>query len=235
MKKTLCSTLALLLTSITGCGPATPSQPTVVAPTVDARFATADALLDHYNQLISGKQVDMRGTFALYYAENKKQERIIDLLKNSFADFLELQLAILDRFGDDMPARQRDELEKQRPKPAVMSQRDTSRCQATATGPDGIQQTIRLVKIGDRWWISGYTFEYDPALEEEMRRIEDFAGMMGYLGPMSRAVRARLDAGEFDSIDEVSKAIADEAIAFAAKNQPQPQQPSGNTSLSPSG
>ena len=233
MKRLFCLALAGVIATLTGCGPATPVQPPMTEPVVDARFATADGLLGHYNQLITGEPVDLRGAYALYYAESEKQSRIIDLMRNSFVDFIELQLAILERFGDDLPFNQAAMIEKQRPQRAAMTRRTDDRCQATASLPDGTEQTIRLVKIGERWWISGYTFEYDPAFAEDMRRIEDYTGTMGHLGPIARTVHARLDAGEFDSFEAVYAAISEETVTYA--QQEKPRKPSTNTSLSPSG
>ncbi|MCA9290405.1 MAG: hypothetical protein KDA25_04705, partial [Phycisphaerales bacterium] len=63
----------------------------------------------------------------------------------------------------------------------VVRSDDGARAIAAYSDADRRPHDLHLVRVGDRWWISGYTFEYDPDVVE--RRDECAAG----------AVLARLD------------------------------------------
>ncbi|MEE8154686.1 MAG: hypothetical protein V3T53_06960 [Phycisphaerales bacterium] len=73
-----------------------------------------------------------------------------------------------------------------------------------ATGRDG---RIYLVKIGERWWVSGYTLEYDPLQEtdpQSMAKSEAYGGLYAAVSP---GLVQRLQGGEFATIQQFRAAL----------------------------
>ena len=83
---------------------------------------------------------------------------------------------------------------------------------AKETISDGSESDLYLVLIGDRWWMSGYTLEYDPLLKGLRENLEGNERVMRNLAAVAPGITRRLGNGEFDAADEVRAAFG-EALA----------------------
>jgi hypothetical protein len=176
---------------------------TIEEPQVDPRFASADALVEYFNELTTTEPANLRRVSELYYGENELQQRNVEHNSN-FVGVLELHQALYDRFGrgyfpDHGPAFEPNG-------PATITERSPQR--ATATYPDslGRPEPLQLVQVGDRWWISGYTLENHPMYNnnENLPNVERNFRVLASVGPQ---IISRTNRGEFRSADEALRTM----------------------------
>jgi hypothetical protein len=204
-------TCALL--TLSGCGGAE-SEAVAQEPQVDPRFATADALLAHYNSIATRDPVNPDAMMELMYAETPAQQQFINLA-SLMMPLAKLDHAMFEQFGECLePKDKRHQLSPD--EPARMSKREDSRCQAEFTDHAGDKITLYLVRVGDRWWVSGYTFEYDPDIQRTMKESTDLSKYeqeLQTIGTVAQSLIARIRASEFKTADEARKAYIDSIVS----------------------
>jgi hypothetical protein len=119
----------------------------------------------------------------------------------------ELHQAMLEQFGEGwFPALKRTSYAVQ--EPARITDRSDRRATASYRGYGGTITPLQLVQVGDRWWISGYTFDDDPALKNlDAEQLAKTERLFGYIAPYSPAIAERVRRGEFSSADEARRAL----------------------------
>jgi hypothetical protein len=193
---------ALVVVALTGCSGEAEAEnaPVVVEAPVDPRYATADALVAHYNDLNAQAIPDFRALSGLWYAENDTQRRILSVLR-SFADVMDFYKAVIERYQVALDAAAFRELAgfKQNAR-ATIKQRLDRRVIADHVDFDGARSEMHFVEYDRRWWISGYSFESNKNLKK-MLDNPSFLDAMDAAGRMFRAAAtkttARVRAGEF--------------------------------------
>jgi len=88
---------------------------------------------------------------------------------------------------------------------------------ATAVMTDGknrARDPLHLVKIGYRWWISCYTFEYTMSEKEKVEDAE-LAPMKKAMAVVGREIEPRIRAGEFASAEEARDAYKLALLQYA--------------------
>ena len=212
--KRTCAAIAFTcaLLTLTGCGSGE-SEAVAQEPQVDPRFATADALLAHYNSIATRDPVNPDAMMELMYAETPAQQQFINLARLTIPQ-AKLDHAMFEQFGECLdPKEKRHHLSPD--EPAHMSKREESRCQAEFTDHSGDKITLYLVRVGDRWWVSGYTFEYDPDLRSVMKESTDLSKYERELqaaGTIAQSLASRIRTGEFKSADDARKAYVDAIV-----------------------
>lgn len=184
------------------------SDPVVIQPPpVDPRFASADALLDYYNQVVTQQpKVDPREVFSLMFAETPLQERLVALARESLP-LMELEDACWEQYGVGLspgadespfaPARHR----------ATMTESDADRAKAMRRRNDGSRAEIYLVRLGNRWWISGYTYEYDRRFKPDEESLDDLERRIRYLAAVAPIVTADVRRGRWNEAGEVAPSL----------------------------
>jgi hypothetical protein len=202
---------ALMPAVLTGCGGGDDAESTevqaVLAPPVDPRFASAEALLDYYNELAMREPaIDPEPLFDLLYAENDLQKRLIQVAE-SISLYMRLEQAVWDRFGDTIEPSAPHPPLTPNPQPAQFTSRDSDRATAAEIDAAGKERTLYFVRVGDRWWLSGYTLEYDPGTAEIIENLEGWERAEGAATPHIRMIHDRLERGEFRTIADVRQAF----------------------------
>ncbi|MHC4108251.1 MAG: hypothetical protein ACYSTY_09235 [Planctomycetota bacterium] len=182
-------------------------------PAVDPRFATAEALVDYYNELTTDRHVvDTDSTLELLFAENDQQRRIIAVLRN-YAPILKLEQAMWERFGERLDAKEKLAPQGPNLRPAIITEHAGQRAMARETNRDGAESNLYLVQIGDRWWISGYTLENDLEFKSIRDDLEGFEQITLNLAGIAPGITQRLRGGEFTAPDDVRKAMGEALVA----------------------
>lgn len=205
----LCPAVMLILFACGGSDPAANAQSS--EPEVDPRFASAEALIDHFNDLNRGEVINFHDEIALYYAENDFQQRIIGALRY-MAFTQDLQNACQRRFG--MPLGPSWDFYTEN---AKLTQVEGERARALATGETATERELYLVKIGDRWWLSGYTFEYSDEYSDPVG-LEFMESSAHWLERFVPRIVQRIENGDFSSVEEVREAFAEEAMREGTRN-----------------
>ncbi len=201
-----------VISALVGCGE-NGETAVIEQPAVDPRYATAEALVDYYNELTTYRRVvDADSILELLFAENAQQRRIIAVLSNH-TPILKLEQAMWERFGERL-----DEDEKVVPlgpnlRPAFITEHSGQRAMARETNRDGRESDLYLVQIGDRWWISGYTLEYDPEFKSLRDNLEGFERLTQSLAGLAPGITQRIRADEFSTPDQVRKAMGEALVA----------------------
>jgi hypothetical protein len=220
--------------ALPGCGGgAETTDAAPAAPAVDPRFASADALLDHYNSIaMKGPVIDLAAILDLMHAENDLQRRMLGAMR-SMMPMYEIEVAMRERFGEGLNPGEMDASLAPSADAAVIGTRSDRRAEATYTDHDGSTSTLYLVQIGPRWWLSGFTLEHDPDFVSDPDELEKMETMASKLAPVLPPVLARVRAGEFSAAQEVRMAIA---MALIEANRPSdaapPAQPRSRPGLS---
>lgn len=163
-------------------------------PQVDPRYASADAVLDLFNEAAM-EPFDFTAITALFHAENDAQQEMLDML-TALEPMAELDIALAEQFGgahgmdDSVPLA----LEE----PARIVSRSDRRAVAEFGNVDAETRELHLVEANGRWWISGYTLEYDEEFVEN-DELKVMAEISSVIGGMIRDFTGRVRSGEFDS------------------------------------
>ncbi len=196
------SVLVILLTALMGgCGGSEPATIAAAEP-APTPYATADELPEHINDLLSRDPIDVDGLERLYHTENDLQRRLLRS-SASLRGIDELAHRVHQRYGEGL-LKVADYSPLAPLPPATIIDRTHPRALARTFRPDETPYDLYLVQIGDRWWISGYTLERifeSPNLAQAIAE-KDFSNA----SERARTFMARVDRGEFETIEEVRKA-----------------------------
>lgn len=196
-----------------GCSGGSADDATAIAqPEVDPRFESAEALVAHYNSLTTRTPVDAVSALDLFYPENNIQRQYLNVSRSMLA-MAEFDQAMFEKFGEGFDPKERRPLLSP-DQPASIIQRDGARAQARFIDHDGDEQTLQLVQLDGRWWISGYTLEYNKSLTDAIGDLDRFERSTKAWAEGIRPVIVRLRNGEFSSAPEARKA-AGQALAAA--------------------
>ena len=204
----LLAVFALTITTLLSACSGEDAESVVDQPSlVDPRFASADALLEYYNQVaMQQPKLDSREVLSLMFAETPLQERLIALSRESLP-LLELDDACWEQYGVGLlpstkeppftPARHR----------ATMTEREMERAKAEQRQNDGSLEDIYLVKLQNRWWISGYTLEYDRRTKSALEELDTIERRIGYLAAVAPIVTADVRSGKWTEAGEVAPSL----------------------------
>lgn len=203
-----CAMLACALLLLSACGPA---NATVQEETVDPRFASAEALVEHFNSLNTLMPSNDLELLPLFHLENQTQRdmwKVIDYMTDE--RLYEINRLMYARFGASL-----DDLEGKRIPctPAILKKVEEQRAEGTYHDELGKERPLHLIKVGNRWWVSGYTLEYaydDHQKRDVDRNVEMVLSIMEEVSEFDTTfaipVLERLRRGEFASADEVNQA-----------------------------
>lgn len=199
------ASLLLNLSLLSGCEDR-PTNGVVRASQVDPWHASPEALVEYFNSLFTTDPINFRSYVAAFYAENDLQRRLVRL-HSALPPVLDLSTAVRERFNDTIIPDADNFSSEPISTPAHITERTEGRAQATYTEFDGKEATLYLVQIGEQWWISGFTLEYDPLLpssDESLAFWEDVVNSYAAVGPN---LTGRVRAGEFGSITDFRDAL----------------------------
>lgn len=196
----------LTVVSLSSCG--SDDEQTNEQSNVDSRFATAESLIEYYNTFDRTVARDRLLILDLYYSENQRQEKLLRLFRSAYGES-ELRISLKNYFGkaleeytweevlrEPMPTDIKESPPPRKWPPAKVTEHNGDRAIAVQGNPYMGDETFQLVKVGSRWWISGYTDEYqmtdisDEYLDRQIAEHEKNLNARQQLQP-------RLLAGEF--------------------------------------
>jgi hypothetical protein len=196
--------------TLPGCGPSE-EKPAEQAEPIDPRFATPQALLELFNSYNTQLPPDHRSLVALYHIENDFQRKKFEVIRRSTASAsYDLEIAMYRRFGEGRMPKSRL---KVRPcTRATLTKFTDRRAEGTYRDWLGEERPLHLIEIGGRWWVSGYTLEYESsAANRDM--IEAISDMLLKSGPSEdeylRPIIAEVNAGKYATADEAREAAKD--------------------------
>ena len=195
---------------VAGCGAETKDdkQP---QQQVDPRFATAEALIEQFNEINKRQPPDLEAELALYYAENDFQRDILDAIRLTHYQ-VQLNTAAQNQFGE--PFNPDVNLFGET---ASIKERNGRRAVAEAIG-NNQKRDLHLVRMDGRWWISGYTYEYTDEFED--RKMLD---LMKRLAKVYEAIVptfvTRVNNGEFDTLQDAQFECG-QAVVNHMENRP---------------
>ena len=97
--------------------------------------------------------------------------------------------------------------------PAVMKISGAQRAEGEYRARLGKPRPVHFITVGERWWLSGYTLEYETdtdkremveGIADSMLELSATRDEMEYLRPLI----ARVQNGEFKDADEARKALS---------------------------
>jgi len=186
------------------------------ASNVDPTRASARALFDHIRTICSPEYPDAEAYYALVKWETPKQEIWRHHIENIDLPQYRFGKACQDRFGELPLMRSRSvweiasfDWQKDEPDRAVIE----------SVNDYGVKSPLHLVRIGDQWWISGYTFEYSN-IGFDHPSFEKVALSLPGIGPYIDGVTARIRNGEFRTLEEAEK---DQQAAVSQYSKEHPQ------------
>ncbi|MDY7110065.1 MAG: hypothetical protein SYC29_15650 [Planctomycetota bacterium] len=197
----LAAVIATLL--IGGCGGTEPAASEETA--VDPRFASADSLIEYYNSICHEVEtVDPDAVLELYYAESALQERLLRIERGNIA-YARVQHASWQQFGRALTRSEDWVPLGPQPQPVEIESRTDGRATALYFDDDTERRTLHLVDVDGRWWISGYTLEYDPSYQEILAELDRIEAVTPVIERVSLGLIPRIRAGEFASADQAKE------------------------------
>ena len=192
-----------IIVLLSGCSSEEPvvNQP----PPVDPRFASADALLATFNEIITQPRVDPYAWIDLFYAENDLQRRLLACLRE-LIPLDNLEQTVYEKFGEHFrPDRKSPPFAPD--KPSSIIEYNDQRAIAEGINTDGETYKTYFVQVGDRWWISGFTFEYDPKRKVGIEGLDAFERLVEMIAPAAPAVLNNIESGVITSVEEARLAF----------------------------
>ena len=217
--------MAILVGIAAGCGgKSDDSGANPAASAVDPHFATAEALVEYFNSLTTREPVDDATVLSLFYAENDLQQRLIELNRISLP-LLAVGAAMHERFQAPVDPTDPKAFISLPNEPAKIVDRSDQRAAAEYKNWDKSIEKLQLVKIGNRWWFSGYTYEHHPAYKaakpEQLTLVEMGTRAMAAVAP---SIAARVRTGELRTAEDTRKALTDESQAYVLQHPQEFQQ-----------
>jgi hypothetical protein len=196
--------------ALPGCGGETPPPSEVLA--VDPRYESAESLIEYYNSLTTCDPIRARDVINLFHGENTLQERYIGIAR-SLVSVAELDYLIFSRFNELLDPNDETGHHMLSPDmPAAITEREDARAQAVFHDTDGDEHILYLVRIGDRWHVSGYTLEYDEDWTGMISDIDKFEDSMQKTGVAAHGVCGQVEAGTLQSAADARKAFGEAII-----------------------
>lgn len=184
-----------IIVLISACSSEEPESAANQPPPVDPRFASADALLEHYNQIAMREpKADPAGIFTLLYAETPIQERLVRVYKNSLP-LMELDAICWEKFGAGLRPNSKESPFAPARNSAIMAESGQDRAKARVKENNGQNMDLHLVRYNGRWWISGYTLEYDREFYRADVDLDQLERGVRYLSASAPKVIAEIEAG----------------------------------------
>lgn len=206
--------LIAIVLSLNACGSSEPDDAVSQTPTVDPRFATAESLIEYYNTIDKTSPEYLSQSLDLYYAETPLQEKIYRYFHNA-AIHVEFLNELKDYFGEALERYNREEVlgepiptnikETPLPKkwpPATITEHSGERARAVQKSPYQGTEKMRLVKVGTRWWISGYTWEYEELRDVSEETLDELLDHNAKELSAQQQLLPRLRAGKFKTPKE---------------------------------
>lgn len=177
-------------------------------PLVDPRFASAEATLDHYNSVVtSGPKVDVSAIISMFYAETPLQQRLLRLY-NASIPIMDLDEACWETFGVGYLSTSKEPPRTPARERAVMTEGGADRAKARHRENDGRTVDLYFVRIGDRWWLSGYTLEYDPEFDMKGVDPDRFEQGIAHFASAAQRVTAEIRAGKWKDAGKSGQKLA---------------------------
>jgi len=212
---------------LNACGSSESEEAATQTPTVDPRFATAESLIEYYSSIDKTSTEYLSRSIELYYAETPLQEKIYRYFKSAVIH-ADLHNELKDYFGEaferygweevlggPMPTEIKETPPTKRWPPATITEHNGDRAKAVQKSPYSGSEKMRLVKVGTRWWFSGYTWEYDEMKNMSEEALDTVLAHNEKEIIAMKQLRVRLKAGEFKTpreyYDELSRLTGEPA------------------------
>jgi len=203
----------LLLVGLCGCGGDEQGSSEAPAAAAPGKYATPEAVLAEVERLLSRKPPDTRGFYDLVYAENELPKRIM----RSNAMFVAGQIkseALYEQFGkwtwieDPFPVWPIDEMR--------IIEKSDARATAECVGYPRSEpferpvarEVMHLVRIDDRWWVSGYSWEYveESKWDAALRTLERQEASIERYRQKAERFAELVRSGRFATFEEANEA-----------------------------
>ena len=206
--------LIAIVLSLNSCGSSEPEDAVSQTPTIDPRFATAESLIEYYNTIDRTSTEYLSQTIDLYYVETPLQDKIYRYLHDAVIR-VEFLNELKDHFGESLERYNWEEVlgepmtteikETPLPRkwpPASITEHSGDRAKAVQKGPYQGAETMHLVKVGTRWWISGYTWEYEELKDVSEETLDEVLDHNAKQLSAQQQLLPRLRAGTFKTPKE---------------------------------
>lgn len=213
------TTVVFVLTALAACGSKEKEVISSETQTVDARFASAKALIDYFNLNGSSDPINFKNYVDNLYAENDLQKRMIARYR-VLIPVLDLSTAVRQRFNDTLIEGSRSYNTEPIQKLAQLVKNTGDRVEALYSDSAGDEGRVHFVKLNERWWISGYTLEYDPFADTDpkaMIKDEQSAALYAAVAP---ELILRISDDEFTTIEQFRDAFR-EALGVEIRKNPE--------------
>ncbi len=186
---------------------------------VDPTRASARALFDHIQSICNQERPDAEAYYALVHTETPKQQTWMAFVNNALLPRNRFAKACYERFGEHPPGGQAMVWEIDT---STWKKEEADRVEIECTNDHGVTSPLHLVRLGEQWWISGYTFEYAKHIGFDEPGFEMMTNSLPGIGPYIDRVTARVRNGEFATLEEAEEAQS-EAIGEYSKDHPRPR------------
>ena len=200
--------IAIVL-SLNACVSSEPEDAVSQTPTIDPRFATAESLIEYYNTIDRTSTEYLSQKIDLYYVETPLQDKIyryfhdaviraefLNELKDYFGESLE-RYNWEEVLGEPMPTNIKERPPPTKWPPATITEHSGDRAIAVQKDPYQGTAKMRLVKVGTRWWISGYTWEYEELKDVSEETLDEVLDHNAKQFSAQQRLQPRLRAGTF--------------------------------------
>lgn len=200
----LCCILSVAV--VAGCGTDSASEQPSEVDQVAPRFATAEALVARISSLTEREEPDFRAYYDLFYPETPAQKAWDHFAEEYILPNTEFHFEVMHRFGRDADdGKSVGSPGFWRTKNLRLVEDGEHRAKAVFQSDVRDDEDIYLIRVGDRWWVSGYTWEYHPNFNAET--IGEIARLSIGLQPYIDEVLQSLRADEFATPMEANAAF----------------------------
>jgi hypothetical protein len=189
------------------------------ASSVDPTRANARALFDHIQSICNLEHPDAEAYYALVHTETPKQKIWIAFVSNVLLPRTRFAKACYEKFGEYPLIGQAMVWEIAG---SIWKKEDADRAEIECTNDHGVKSPLHLVRIGDQWWISGYTFEYAKHIGFDEPGFDKMTQSLPGIGPYIDRVTSRVRNGAFATLEEAEEAQSD-AIGEYSRDHPRPR------------
>jgi hypothetical protein len=196
-----------------------PSTTEHVASNVDPTRASARALFEQVRTICGPEYPDAQAYFALVKWETPKQELWRQHIENIDLPKYRFGKACQDHFGK-LPLIRGRSVCVWEVASFDWQREDTDRAVIECVNNHGTKWALHLVRFGEEWWISGYTFEFG-SIGFDHPKFAEFALSLPGVGRYIDGVADRVRNGEFATLDEAERARED-AVSKYSNDHPRP-------------